>query len=694
MQRSGEKTKETAENRIFSNDFHQYVMEADTWEDFKAGKIRSLPINCAEETLKIWEDLLVLDKQICSRLDDEYKSLIDDYAKTYLFLLEQLVIIISETGPGQERGHFVQQLELLLRWKLCKVNLENLLLIPRCHPMEIVVRALANELSDLADKDGSNLVKAILLAEQKRYAEYIIVLSDQVFLRKNREETFITQEGQYSIAVPLQDAGSFTEISSIRFIEKINHSKRTGASTSPIKLACMGRVTEPTLITEYFKNDLQLFEFKQVTAKGSRLMFQIEEECIKKFQWSNKTLFNLLSLPDLEFLFNEFDIVFFMDESCFYSAGQAGKTLEERNIAAQLKWLHTMSAREKQTEKKLLYYRKEFETIGRWLSVLDKDATAHLQFNEHLFYTIQNAMRSDCDVYLYISHGRQIGEMDLYNRNICNDENYGGKELSVYKMSHGQVDLDAYMKKLFTNNDGDDRQCKVWIDLWKLVKSINNDYYRQFLQKGSTEPVNELDGIRLLKESYLVLCYPKTEKAQKVLCGLKLAEKPDNMLPAVYDQLARNAKDFLKELVKEGLQEPKYNCVSQYLRNLLANGVISRAKNVVDILFGFLLKREYFYRNFEWVDMESVEAIYEEMTDIMEEGLFETRRIVLSVIRNLNEVWLRDLGRGESFLMYDFRNKYCAGLSEEIFLQLLQEIHKACETLGFQESRVYNYSNL
>lgn len=678
----------------FFGDPHQQV-NADTLLDFENDVLYWSELVQNPEVQNELEELWKKDTEFQWKTKDAQaaieQGLLESYEESYLTLLSRLVSEAKRLEGSSERGRILRQLELMLRWKCCLISSEDRLLIPVTHPMERAIRALKDQIASSQGDKAGTLTWEILETRKKRYSRYLVYSMEQVYLRTGEERRNAVE------AVPFYEAGSLTEISSIRFIEKVEHFYRTkgiggqrDCREKPIRIACLGEVKEPNALIDYYngKQDqkilVELVELKQAQA-GKQFLFAVKEgypeNAVRK---EDRRIFNLLVLSDLEALFKQYDIVLFLDEGCFYRQGQDDRTLEERMVQQQLQWLMDTAKREKKPENRILQYKKAFEMTGEWLSSININATARMQFHDKLFGAIQSVMTPEYEVYLYVSYGEQIAGRVLYNRDVCNDENYDGREVSVYKMPSREKDIsDAVLKFLQPVSNK-----KIEIDFWKLVKSISNDYYLKFLKKAGIikeKAVNETknNGIRLLRHTALEISWPESLKNEEKI-RFQLRTNGD-------EAYCQQTTQFMEEFLEAGFVQPKHSCVKEYLHKLLGNAVVSRAANVEGILLGYLLKNGFFDARISW------EGIIRETGDrenMVNSRFFEPRRAILSVIDNLNMAWIRDYEKKKEFLLYDFRPRYCPGLSEEVFWQLMSAVNEACSMTGYVDSRLYHHSSL
>lgn len=670
----------------FSGDPYNHVT-ADTLEDFKANSLHNEPVSLAPALQDKMNALRRSDAKIVSlRAANEVlpQTLFNTHMRNYLTLISGLITdALVGDGSGEQRQS-LRQLDNMLRWKCCQISREDQLMISASHPMELAVRTLNEWLSEAQErKKGSALAQEILRTQKKRHSSYMIYSMDQIYLRTDE------QMRNARVGIPFYNAGNLTEISSVRLIEKVKHfceSNPDRETGKPVRVACLGQIEEPEALGEYYRTihkdvKVELIQFKHdVSANG--LSFCISDSWPKgALLDGERRVFNLLKPSDLEVLFGQYDIILFMDEGCFYCQGQEEKALEERRVLSHLEWLLETADQEPKKENKILYYKQAYRTAGEWLNGQDSDRTARLQFNQKLLWAIQSAMKPKHEVYLYVSLGKQIPGQELFFRDVCNDENYDGKELSVYKIPFDSKDMSEEVEE-FLSHTGDE-SASTTVDFWKLIKSIGNHFYLEFLKKTGIEVENIEDvcrGIYLLMNTELVITREPSDEGEKLQFLVRTFGD---------EAYCEQVDHFMQELLNAGYREVEFSCVREYLHRLMGNAVISRAMDVKGILTGYLLKTRFFDSKVYWGGIEKLGEPEEHQTDTR---LFERRRTVLSVIDNLSRAWIRDYENKEDYLMYEFRNKYCPGLSEEILKKLLTAVNQACGEMGYTDSRLYNHS--
>jgi len=663
---------------------------ADTFADFLEDRLQWEPVSVTPELEDMMDALEKSDVDVSAIEQNSdgvpKQDIFDAYMDNYIGLLIHLIAVFSSIKDTSQRGRFLQQLDAMLKWKCCTVSREDWLMIPRSHPMELAVRTFDRWISE-GQCETDSLTFEILESQKRRRSRYIVYSTDQVYLRANKPDADRKVMRDTMKGIPFIEAENLTVISSVRLIEKVEHYINTRKEIKPedcVRVACLGEVAAPEKLVDYYRTmsgfayQVQLIQLKRDADSGG-LIFSVTDSYPKEANRdSDRRMFNLLKLSDLEMLFRQYNIVLFMDEGCFYCQGQEGKSIEERMVQPQLEWIWQTAKNETKKENKLLYYKQAYKTVGEWLNSFNSGATARMQFSEKLFKAIQSVMTPQFEVYLYVSYGKRIPVQNLYNRDVCNDENYDGRELAVYKMPSQSKDISSEVAGFIKYS----KDKKVIIDLWKIVKSISNEFYIKFFSNVGIEDENQ--GIRLLRDIRLVISWPDKFTANSKL-DFKIEKRGDE---SYYDQIG----NFVQEVLKKGFLEVKHTCVKKYLHRLLGNAVSSRAMDVEGILIGYLLRDGFFDSRVSWGGfVEKADSDNEDDTYISSQ-LFEPRRTILSVMSNLNMAWIRDYERKEEYLLYEFRNRYCPNLSETVFINLLRAIHNSCENLGYVDSRLYNHS--
>lgn len=646
------------------------LYEADSWDDFLNG------------------NLIAKDRIEFSTWTEK-----EDAVDTYFEFIVKQVEQMTQKNTSEEAGRV--QLEEWLTVKSCKINDHNTYIMAPCHPAVYLVDQYNQSLRDkfnIAAAEWNNLVWKISQA----------VLQDYL---RNNENFYVYSTGQvyFSVrrdgcrqAIPWKDVGTLTAISSTRLIEKtrswiVRNCSAVNAQV-PVNIAYIGMITDEEVISEYFRENPIILEngemvCPQVTLSQLKQMPHREKYIFERqgIADGSKRIYNLTSLADMKELFANFQIVLFLDESYFYRQRQSAKNLMEKGVADYVQWcqkeldkkLKSKISDEEKELKKNYFYSQIYNKAGLWLNGYGKGDTSKLGFDSSLFSTIRQAYNPKCDVYLYISRGKAIGDIRLPVQSICNDERYDGKRMLVYRVT-GQDDAAG-------NNDVSDSVGEMLqdtpilasIDLWKLVKSVGRDFRTGLFYDQGSSPEEISKQITLLKKTLLYITVKKEDKKKPVLQFHMYCQKPA-------DEQRGFLKEFVQSYLKICVEGHDFPYVQNYLYDLLVASFIARANSARGIFYAYLLKK----RNLVDLDVTVIEDFVSPGPE-MNKMLFRARRTIYSAIRGLDQIMVRDMEKRLSILKYEFRFKYCPDINEEKFLLLLDKINGYCAETGYTDNRLY-----
>lgn len=645
------------------------LYEADSWDDFVNGRLLAKD----RAQFPTWVE-------VAGDVEDYFGDLVKQTGQ------------ISQPTASEESGRV--QLEQWLTVKTCKINDCNTYIMAPCHPAVCLVdwynQWLRDKFNMVAEGQDSVLwkIKQAVLQDLLRIKENFYVYSTgQVY--------FSMRKDGCRQAIPWKDVGTLTAISSTRLIEKtrswvIRNCDGENAKVS-VNIAYIGRITDEEVISEYFHANPITLEngtevCPQVTLTQLKQMPQREEYIFERqgIADGNKRIYNLTSLGDMKELFVNFQIVLFLDESYFYRQRLSAKKLVEKGAADYVQWCQKELDKELKSgisneDKNLVknhYYNQIYNKAGLWLNGYGKGDTSKLGFDSSLFSTIQQAFNPKCDVYLYISRGKTIGDMQLPVQSICNDERYDGKRMLVYRVTEqdeasGNSDVSDSVGEMLQETP-----ILATIDLWKLVKSIGRDFRAGLFDGQSSSPAEISEQIALLKKTLLFITVQKAYKNKPTLQFHMYCQNP-----------AEGQSGFLKEFVESYLkicvEEQEFPYVRNYLYDLLVASFIARANSAQGIFYAYLLKKNLV--DFDMTVIEESQAPGQEMNKM----LFRARRTIYSAIQGLDQIMVRDMEKRLSILKYEFRLKYCPDISEEKFLLLLDKVNEYCVETGYTDNRLY-----
>lgn len=610
-------------------------------------------------------------------------------------------LLRREAAPG------VPGLERLEKWlavKSCKINDSDQYIIAPCHPMAKLIDC---ENQDIRDRFG------FLPAEQNDMMRRIKRAVLQDYLRLN-ENFYLYGTGQvyYSVrregcrrAIPWREVGTLTSISSIRLIEKVGswikrNCNTTGEENPKVRIAYIGTVTDKEFLSEYFRENPILLNGRRITPqvelvqlkrvrRGEQYAFERTEPAE-----GSKRFYNFSSLTDAKELFRNFEIVLFLDESYFYKQGQTPKNLKEKSAASYVSWClkemrrelelisdEKMGKEEAEREKeriKCFFYGQIYNRAGLWLNGCEKRFTSKLGFDRELFQTIAQAICPEHDVYLYISRGKTIGNIDLSLQSLCNDERYDGKKLLVYKVTEQKEvadgsDVGELMREMLKDND---HQVIVSLDLWKLVKSIGRDFLEEVFCRGTDGNARMISQIALLRNSFLNVSIQKEGDRPRVHFDLES--------PAASEEQENLLTEFVQGFLSLCKEEKEFPYVRNFLYNLLISAFVARAESARGLFYAYLMKEGRF------VDIDTnVTKTLKRPGREGHQSLFWIRRSIYSAIQGLDNIMVRDMERRLDLLKYEMRYKYCPDINERELMLLLEKIHQYCEEAGCTQSNLY-----
>lgn len=646
--------------------------EADSYEQFCSGQL----ISYARAKFPTWDEA---GADVASENNDSYFFDLADWVEKSAGELE-----------FQEAGR--EQLEQWLTVKSVKINDCNTYIMAPCHPMVRLNDRICQRICDRFNAVAKNDIKWKI---SKAVLQDYLRIIENFYVYGTGQAYFSVRKDKCRQAVLWPDVGTLTPISATRLIEKTKSwviRNCDGENETPdVRIAYIGEVTDEKVLAEYYKKNpislnsrkvypnVILTRFKR-DSRREKYIFERQDnvECGKK-------IYNFTSLTDMKELFSNFEIVLFLDESYFYKQRQSAKGLLEKGVASYVKWCrgemeNTLEAElsEDERESRKDYYCDQiYNKAGLWLNGCDFDKTGKLGFDSRLFSIIAQAVNPECDVYLYISRGKTIGDMKLPIQSICNDERYDGKRLLVYRVTEkreaadGNADVSRTIERML-----EDSPVIASLDLWKLVKSIGSEFREELLGEPGSDPSVICEQINLLKRTILHVTVQE-ERNQKPKLQFHLYQQTPEV----------EKSDFLRQFVQEYLkictEKQEFSYVQNYLYRLLISAMVARANSVKGVFYAYLMKRSF-------VDVDT--TVYDDISKSKRESdtlLFRARRTIYSAVQGLDQIMIRDMDKRLSILKYEFRHKYCPDVNEETLLRLLDKINEYCILAGCTESPLY-----
>lgn len=649
---------------------------------------------------------------------DRYCELYDEY---YAHLLE----CAFDVRPIQ-----LAEVEDILMWQCCKIDLDDSYFMPITHP---IIRLLCNEeeyLNQYSELQGQsmgiewNMRNALMSQYRQQRKEFYVYGTGQVYFIAGNGQDQYAPAGQlgYQKAAAWNKVGTLTSLDALRLIQKVKNryerreSTRLVGKESEVHIAYIGNMVHQELLKQYFKEASRMgnmdipseIYFTRLERRLEYGEYIFERKDIDWMPGADvKRIFNLSALADMQELFRCFDLVLFLDESYFYKQGQTAKNLSEREVKGHIQWCWQELNRERQAaddnghtddpafkNRERYYYKEIYNKVGLWMNGYDKDRTSKLGFDKELFHIMQQAVNEQSDVYIYISRGETVGDIDLTKQSVCNDERYAGKRLFVYKLNEvaGEESSDAsaeVLKLLQEDKKNDHGKMRLAsIDLWKLLKSIGEAFYAYELDDFNNFSYR---SVEIWEKTFLDIYVE----------GIKAEQKLGYQIRYTLDDMEKNEKQRIEDFVKTYFDICKITKSDEckgnhspysksYLCDLLTRAMIAKATSALGVFYAYLLRKDAV----ESITIEKIENggsfVDSSMVPAKDNiSLFRGRRLIYSAINGLDQVMVRDMDKRLNILKYDFRLEYCPEMEADVFLKLLESIKEYCERATYEDSRLY-----
>ena len=570
------------------------------------------------------------------------------------------------------------------------IRAERLYLLPKNHPIILMQRYVewltGQEVIRLQGTDmapvGKKMIEQIIETKNRNRLKFYLHSANKVYGvdATDRSESFYH-------AVPFKGITTNTEIPAVRIWQKVlntahrlrKESNKPNEKDVTVSVAVFGELLDEEMLTELCSLDrvkVQVSHFRR-TSNGGGLFFERYDPSKKDTKSESVNMaefYDLLYSPDLEKLFETYALVLLLDLNCFYKQRQNSKDIYEKNALANCRWYMERASQYEGFKDKAACYQVIFNLTGEWLNSYNSDMSGKYEFDKMLYDSLLVNIKDSSDVYLYIRHGNKIAGKSLLNNNVCSDEYYDGKQLIVYKFiaDKGQDNQKEYQAFLSEN-----RNHSVRINIWKILKSINNSYFKSFIADYIKADGDKAyaKAIRQLGNSYCILDYGELLNGKKEL----------SYCLQVDDELEENVKSELEALMvvilKYTLEDKSIICVHNYFKNLIMQSIVSNSKSVLDIMFAYLLFKEEF---------KGLKLTKKDNISVSHVGTcFAVRKTIQSIIENLSKLALRSLDDRAGYFINDFRKEICPKVNTEIFKNIIKEINDCCIMFQYTGSQLY-----
>ncbi|MCM1192281.1 MAG: hypothetical protein NC123_06545 [Butyrivibrio sp.] len=619
---------------------------------------------------------------------NEREQVVADYFSTLVELLDAAGEERNASrGETSDYSRGVEELYLLG----CERNKNtNRYSISPWHPVRVMNALVEHELEHMLSKTEGvrHAVLEAVFAAQNRNRQQI-----KLFCRNQVYEALAEDPYGPAEAYAFRQREGNTDIPYLRIWEKIHSFQASHpAQGSPseqreIRIAVFGSLSGESESVERLLNPeikIRWTEFKNIPYMGE---YYFQDE-------AGEQLFDLSNLDDARELAGKYDIILFLDINCLYRQWQSPKTVEERNVRTYCRWCLDRSTAREDFKEKAAYYRDIYHYTGLWLNSLRQSDSSSFEFDAELFQNLLAVSEERADIYLYIREGSSIASRDLKYSSVCNDEYYAGRRLLVYKLA--KTDEKAFNEKYgkflaYSREEiQEKRQRYVSLNLWKILKSIGNDYCRAFLAEVSkATDVSEDCLIKRLNQSALMLQYEINAEVKRIDIhyGIVLFEEGwDEKQKEIF----RNRAEELAEAVLDfALKAGGMYCVKRYFRELLIHSVIVNADSVSDLVFAHLWSQP-------WMEICKGKKL-PGVTPLRQDDLFgrhKLHRTVFVTVERLENLRMRRVPDMRGYFINTFRGMVCPEVNEDNFEQTLHCIAECCEKFHYTGSSLYLNSTL
>lgn len=668
------------------------------------------------ETFKRFSDALAMFDDEQDVMGNVFEEKLKQYFDTIIEFLEMAVD--KRNRSDKDRLIYSYAVEELYLINCDKVKRDNIYRIYGNHPILLMNKRLDEDTKKmLKEKENNTKTDEVTLKETDYKILYTV--SDTKMRNRRRmrlygrnmvyETTRIAADDpqKFICAKPFKLSDECTEIPIIRIWEKIKNYKELHQEESgSINIAVFGS------LKKYSDDDKKLVE-KLSDVKINCTSFRYEPMTGEYFFTSEtgEEIYDLMDMNDLQMLVDHYQIIIFLDMNCFYRQGQAEKDVEEKSVDTTCRWNFEKSQRYNDFRDKAAIYRIIYNRIGQWINSSDSNMSAFFEFDERLYRNLSELPKEKTDIYLYIRYGDNIGEYNLSNNGICNDEYYDGTYLTVCRLT--KLDNEQFNKdyKAFLYDSGNDKknvenkdkELYVPIRFWKLLKSISNEYCDNILEEFGKNDIEKLkDIIYFLNESCLVLYYSINSKEEKVSIQyeLKIPENPRKLETHILDGLQKKMAYIAEIILKYAFGKEKLYCMNRYFERLLIYSVISNAGDVGDLIFAYWLASHWYTINeLNEKSQENPETINTEERKSNGDfknsrNRFKVRKTIYSIVKRLADMRMRNIPDMEKYFSASFHGEVCPEITDENLDRTYQRVSDYCERLKYTGGYLYSNSML
>lgn len=663
-------------------------------------------------------------------------GLILEYTDSYVQLLIAVERLLSATQSEMEREDIKRFMGSFFLIDSIKLSNLKMVYVSCFHPLFLLqvlrqehcrdyIKVLENckaKFTSFADSLWRSLISVIWIRDipKRLFGESVIYTLD-------RECNYL-QDGMFTVK-QMRTLSTLTSIDSIRIIEKVKrrwiHFKQgKGAdkeadkkiekkASSELKIAYFGEFNE--MLSSADSNcDLNIQKYLNLEIirkhlgmeKNDKITFhhfKKEKDDKNDFYICGSEGYNLLDTNHMDALFSKYNMVLFLDLGSNYRKAAQQNRQSFSNAYSLYEFVKDM---EKDNEsKKLALYQTILTYWTKWGFAWFGDKSGEYEFNRDIYNSIRLRSSRDCDVYVYISNGKKIEEIDLEASNLCKGEYYYGDNLIV---SHfmGDEEMSVFPLLQCDRENKEPEYC-LYISGWRIFKSLYDKSFELLAKswkdagyiRQETEDVMVVCLLQTLyiKWDYRFLTTTEEEEVSEEGNIIKLeigyldkAELNDMFVGEQREQALNGLKDDIAWVFTQAFCKER-NEIRNYMRNVIMEALKSSCRFLEDYLFLYYIDNDF-----------TVSAVVGNKigTWNMQEEDFKmvtslTRQALHTLLTEVSRLHIRDEEEDGPYFREDMRKKYCSGIEENDFLELLRMIRKYMERgFDYEDRLFYNISVL
>lgn len=591
------------------------------------------------------------------------KKDIQEYLNLYAIILYDSIIILEKLKEMYDTGYdftyfYADELYNTLAMKFSKNKQIDML-----HPL---ILSIIYELYKYYDSDFKKLNK---LSVKKNNINLIFLNNIyNSFLSKNLENNLIYNNKLY-FAYSINKfnkikfekfnfVSSYYNILDLRLFEKIEskYKKLEQKKRNIIKIAIFGNM--------HIKKIKNILKDKNICASIDVFHIKEKNELIfeKKINNGIENKICLYNFNEINRLLKDYDLIFLLDNGYFYLPF-------EKDLSSFFYTKKDIKT-DKSIEITSFYIKQLYTQFNTLYEGFLTNKVTDYKYNEKLYYLLNNAVQnSNCEIYIYIAKESENQKQLFLNSIFCKDEYYNGYNATVIKLSK-QFNINNNFKNI--TKDIDNKNCIFSFKLWKLFKSISNDFCFDLFDSYKSNKVFEklyqtdvylkfeFDNLSINKISYYI-----NEKN-----NAELMQTANDFLSFYLNIIFSNQNFYFKKIIEK----------------IFYSILLSSSKNIEDLFIVYLMK--YHLANISTIEITRSKiniSVYKNKN--CNQLSFQIKKQIEMIMLNLDQLILRNSTNKIKFI----EEHFCLdnNISYKILKPIIITIQKLCEKYNYISCNLY-----